>query len=239
MSETFTDIFFDERDASFLDSFRSHVNELNVYKRALALSIMNRAMTRKVPLGHFAHTMTFKYKNDKKRIKRNKSLIIPVQDIFLSLVPLYNNAVFSNHKHNIALNYNVFDLNEKADCIYFDPPYCGSHPDYQSFYHVLETFSKYWNKEFINSTNMYYPKRTSHFTKKSEVIQSFKDLFKKFQNTKYWLLSYNNKSYPDIVTLSKIISKYKEPHIIKKEYKNSVGGKGSVKGSCEVLILCK
>lgn len=238
ISNVFTNIFFDEKDANFLDSFRSHICELNPYKRALALTVMTRAMTRKVPLGHFAHTMTFKYRNDEKRIKRNRSLIIPVKDIFLSLLPKYNSAIFDNHKNNIALNYDIFNLNKTADCIYFDPPYCGSHADYQSFYHVLETYCKYWKKDFVNSTNMYYPKRISHFTKKSEVLQSFKKIFKKFQNIKYWLISYNNNSYPDINTLTNIISQYKNPIVFEKEYKNSVGGKGSIKGSSEILILC-
>ncbi len=51
--------------------------------------------------------------------------------------------------------------------MYFDPPYCGSHADYQSFYHVLETFTQYWkDKQFVNGVKRYEPKIWSGFDKK-------------------------------------------------------------------------
>ncbi len=58
--------------------------------------------------------------------------------------------------------------------VYFDPPYCNSHADYQSFlpsfgnlYRILE------GKQFINKIRRYEPKKYSGFDKKNEVIENF------------------------------------------------------------------
>ncbi len=53
--QTFTDVFFTEELSAFLDNFRANINLLeNSYKRALAFAVMNRSITRKVLMGHFA-----------------------------------------------------------------------------------------------------------------------------------------------------------------------------------------
>ena len=172
MRDIFTDVFFIEKDCEFLDSFRSNIELLdNDYKKALAFSIINRAMTRKVTMGHFAHTKALEYASDIERVKRNRSLIIPLKDLFLILLNEYNNAVFDNNKNNRSFNMDASEFIESnmngVDMVYFDPPYCNSHADYQSFYHVLETYTEYWSyKKFINKTKCYYPKKYSGYTTK-------------------------------------------------------------------------
>lgn len=213
------------------------------HKRALAFAIINRSMTRKVTMGHFGHTQALRYASDPQRIKRNRSLIRPLKNIFLELVPKYNNAVFSNGKENISFNQNILDLLptlNNVDLIYFDPPYCDSHADYQSFYHLLETYTEYWqDKKFINGIKRYEPQRFSGFDKKKDVLQSFEKLFEYSQDIPHWLISYNDRSYPDIEVLEKMISKYKNVEIEAKTYQNGRGGKGSVAGSQEILFVCK
>ena len=182
MYNTFTDIFFNQEDSKFLDSFRSNIERLQGFKKNLALCVMNRAMTRKVTMGHFAHNKAIEYASNPERIKRNPSLIIPIKELFLKILPEYNNAVFSNGFSNKSFSMDAIDFihsyKEGVDLIYFDPPYCNSHADYQSFYHVLETYTEYWkDKEFINTVRCYYPKKQSGFVKKCEIINSFKMLF--------------------------------------------------------------
>ena len=147
MESLFTDLFFTREEAAFADSFRSNVSKLdNPYKQSLALAVMCRSMTRKVTMGHFAHTQALNYAADPARIKRNRSLIRPLKELFLELLPQYNAAVFDNQEQNESYNENVLDLLPKlegVDLVYFDPPYCNSHADYQSFYHLLETFVEY------------------------------------------------------------------------------------------------
>ncbi|MBP3298620.1 MAG: DNA adenine methylase [Muribaculaceae bacterium] len=243
MEMLFTDIFFVRTETAFLDAFRSNIDRLeNEYKKSLAFSIINRAMTRKVTMGHFAHTQALVYASDPERIKRNRSLIRPLKEIFMDLVMGYNNAVFDNATDCQSYNENILELLPSlsdVDLAYFDPPYCDSHADYQSFYHLLETYTNYWkDKKFVNGTKRYSPKRIGGFETKKEIINSFKALFDLARDIPYWLISYNDRSYPTIDFLVDMISLYRNVKVERKVYNAGRGGKGSVAGSSEILIIC-
>lgn len=239
----FTGLFFTAEDSAFIDSLRSNIPRLaSEYKRALAFTIANRALTRKVTMGHFAHTQALAYAADPARVKRNRSLVRPVRDLFVELADEYNAAVFDNgcecesHSEDIM---NLLPRLDNVDMVYFDPPYCSSHADYQSFYHLLETFTVYWkDKEFVNGTKRYSPKRHSGFDTKGEAMASFGRLFEMSDSIPYWLISYNDRSYPDIDTFVGFVSRFRKVRVEKKQYGNSRGGKGSVAGSHEVLLVC-
>lgn len=239
----YSNLFFPREDAIIADSFRSNINLLgNKYKQSLALTIMCRSMTRKVTMGHFAHAMAIEYASDPKRIKRNRSLVISLKEIFMDLLKDYNNAIFDNHKNNKSYNYNILDLLPELnniDLVYFDPPYCNSHADYQSFYHLLETYIEYWkDKKFINKIKRYDPKKYSGFDKKNEVTKNFSSMFKLASDIPYWIISYNDRSFPDIYSMIKLIEPHRKVKIEKKQYDISRGGKGSVAGSNEILFVC-
>ena len=243
IEDLYSDLFFLAEEAAFADSFRSNVHKLSSqYKQALALSIMCRSMTRKVTMGHFAHTQALAYASDPIRIKRNRSLIRPLKDIFLDLLPEYNAAVFDNSKDNISYNKNILDLLpilKNVDLVYFDPPYCNSHADYQSFYHLLETYVEYWkDKQFVNGTKRYEPKRYSGFDKNSEAISNILLMFERATHIPTWLVSYNDRSYPDIETMVNLIKPYRNVRVERKTYSSGRGGKGSVAGSSEILLVC-
>jgi adenine-specific DNA methylase len=243
MEKVFTDVFFQREESAFIDNLRANIPSLsNSYKQALAFAIMNRSMTRKITMGHFGHTQALVYAANPERIKRNRSLIRPIKDLFLEILPKYNDAIFDNGQDNKSFNENITDLLPQLsniDLVYFDPPYCNSHADYQGFYHLLETYTEYWNdKEFVNGIRRYEPQRYSGFDKKSEVITSFEKLFELSNEIPHWLISYNNRSYPDIQTFEKMILKYRDLKIEHKTYQNGRGGKGSVAGSKEILFVC-
>lgn len=239
----YSDLFFLTEEAAFADSFRSNVHKLsNQYKQALALSIMCRSMTRKVTMGHFAHTQALTYASDPIRIKRNRSLVRPLKEIFLDLLPEYNAAVFDNSRKNVSYNMNILDLLpilNDVDLVYFDPPYCNSHADYQSFYHLLETYVEYWkDKRFVNGTKRYEPKRYSGFDKNSEALSNLQLMFERAAHIPTWLVSYNDRSFPDIETMVNLIKPYRNVKVERKVYSSGRGGKGSVAGSNEVLLVC-
>ncbi len=241
--EVYSNVFFEHEECKFLDNFRANIELLdNKYKKALAFTIMNRSMTRKVTMGHFCHTQALNYAADPERIKRNRSLIRPIKDIFLDLLPKYNQSIFDNGQENKSYNENTLNLLPtlyEIDLVYFDPPYCDSHADYQSFYHLLETYTEYWkDKEFINGTRRYEPQLFSGFDKKRDIINSLEKLFEISQEIPYWLISYNDRSYPSIETLKNSVSKYREVEIQTKTYQQGRGGKGSVAGSREILLVC-
>lgn len=239
----YSDLFFTREEAAFVDSFRSNMDRLDCqYKRALAFTVMCRSMTRKVTMGHFAHTQALVYAANPARVKRNRSLIRPLKEIFMELLPKYNAAVFNNKEENKSYNENVLDLLPKlggVDLVYFDPPYCNSHADYQSFYHLLETFVVYWkDKQFVNRIRRYEPKRYSGFDKNSEAIANLSLLFERARHIPTWLVSYNDRSFPDIDTMVRLIEPYRNVNVERKTYANGRGGKGSVAGSNEILIVC-
>lgn len=243
MEKLYTDLFFPKEDAVFADSVRSNIFRFdNPYKQALALAIMCRSMTRKVTMGHFAHTQAMNYAADPVRIKRNRSLVRSLKSLFMELLPEYNAAIFDNGKENKSYNKNILELLpilNNVDMVYFDPPYCNSHADYQSFYHLLETYVMYWKeKEFINGTKRYNPKRHSGFDRKDEAKKNLEMMFRQAQHIPTWIVSYNDRSYPNIDTMVEMIKPYKNIRVERKPYNNSRGGKGSVAGSSEILFIC-
>ena len=243
MDDIFTGIFFQKEDAVFIDNFRANIPRLgNPYKQALAFAVMNRSLTRKITMGHFGHTQALVYANDPERVKRNRSLIRPVKELFLELLPKYNAAVFDNGKENISFRNDILDLLPTLsgiDMVYFDPPYCDSHADYQGFYHLLETYTEYWkDKQFVNGIKRYEPQRHSGFDKKTEIIPSFRRLFELSDSIPNWIISYNNRSYPTIDTMVELIKPFRDVRVEYKTYQQSRGGKGSVAGSSEILLIC-
>lgn len=247
MRQTFSNVFFTAEQAFFLDNFRANINLLaNPYKRAVAFAAMNRSITRKILMGHFAHSQALIYANTPERVRRNPSIAKPIKELFLDLLPKYNEAIFDNGQENKSFGENILDLlpklleTERIDFVYFDPPYCDSHADYQSFYHLTETFTEYWkDKQFINTIKRYEPQRFSGFDKKRDIIESLHKLFEFAKEIPHWLISYNNRSYPQTEELLSIIKKYKDVEIETKTYLNGRGGKGSVAGSQEILFVCK
>lgn len=243
MDDVFTGVFFQKDDAEFIDNFRANIPRLkNKYKQALAFAAMNRSLTRKITMGHFGHTQALVYANNPERVKRNRSLIRPIKELFLEILPQYNNAIFDNGQHNKSYNENILDLLPQltnVDLVYFDPPYCNSHADYQGFYHLLETYTEYWrDKQFVNGIKRYEPQRFSGFDKKANIISSFKKLFEHSDFIPNWIVSYNNRSYPSIDTMVDLIKPYRNVRVEYKTYSSSRGGKGSVAGSSEILLIC-
>ncbi len=244
MQKLFTDKFLKASETKLLDQFRANAELLPPLKRSLALAIMNRALTRKVIMGHFAHLQAINYANQPARIKRNPSIAKPLQDLFLELLPEFNQAVFSNHLSHLTYNHDTLELltlKASYDIAYFDPPYCLSHGDYQAFYHLLETFSRYWtDKTFIGGTNRYHPPLATGFDKKATVIPALQRLFDLSREIPLWVISYNDRSYPSVTEFEKLLrNTSRQVTVHRFEYLNSRGGKGSVKGSSEILWVAE
>lgn len=246
IEDVFTDVFFEKDEAKWIDNFRANIDLIeNKYQQSLALSILNRSLQRKITMGHFGHSQALNYARDKERVKRNPNLARSVKEIFLDLLPYYNQAIFDNQQENKSYCENILTLlpnlleTEKIDFVYFDPPYCDSHADYQSFYHLTETVTEYWrDKQFVNSIKRYEPQRFSGFDKKKDILSSFETLFEMSKDIPNWLISYNDRSYPSVAELATIIAKYKQVRVETKTYLNGRGGKGSVAGSQEILFVC-
>ena len=242
IADNFSDIYYTFEECRFLDNLRTNINNLDDdYKKALAFTAAYRTMTRKVLFGYFLHTRALSYRTDKSRVTRNPSIEQNMKDLFLKMVDVYNAAVFDNGRDNKAMQGNVLDIIKdiKVDTAYFDPPYVGLHPDYQGYYHFLETFTYYWkDMKLINSTKMYADKKYSGFTKKSEIVYNLQRLFENASEIKNWIISYNSRAFPDKDTMLNLIGQFRKVKLIKYRYTSNFGGMGAKKNSEEYLFVC-
>ncbi len=237
MTEHYTEVFFFKNECMELDLYRENIEKLeNEYKKSIAFALMRRAMIRKMPYSRFnLDWNTIKQLRDeeysyekykRKRAYHNESF----KTHFLENIMEYNNAIFDNKEQNIALNDDVFNLLPKihADIIYLDPPYTGTMNNYFGFYGLID--------EYIFSKKI--PPFKNNFLEKKQAIKLFYSLFTHLQNFKYWIMSYNNASFPKknqfltlFEKLSTNIQIIEIPHIYK------VTGKENKQANTEILFV--
>ena len=239
MYENYSEVFFFSEECRQLDLYRENIKILNSeYKQALALALMRRAMIRKMPYSRFninwvkiVQLRDEKYSYEKYKRKRayhNKSF----KSHFLENWNDYNRAVFDNGRENIALNDDIFNLlnTVKADIIYLDPPYTGTMNNYYGFYGMLD--------EYISGKKSYAFE--NNFTDKNQAIELFDKLFSQLHNFKYWLLSYNNASYPTKEQLIELLNKYSDDiQVIEKPHIYKITGKEKKNANMEYLFIAK
>jgi site-specific DNA-adenine methylase len=97
----FKDVFFSKEECTLLDNARANIELFDCkYKKAMAFAVMNRSLTRKTIMGHFAHTKAIEYANNPLRTKRNPSIAKGIERLFLDLIAEYNAAIFDNENQN-------------------------------------------------------------------------------------------------------------------------------------------
>ena len=131
MFQNFADQYYFPDECKELDKIRENIIKIkDKYKKAMAFTLMRRAMIRKMPYSRF----TIKWekvielrdeelsyaKYGRRRHYHNQSFQFHFEDNLKE----YNDAVFSNGKDNKAYNLDVYKAIEKidADVIYLDPP---------------------------------------------------------------------------------------------------------------------
>lgn len=239
MYKNYSEVYFYPEECMLLDLYRKNVEKLSSeYKKALALVLLRRSMIRKMPYSRFnikwdkikqLRDEEFSYRKYKrKRAYHNKSFKFH----FLDNLDNYNNAIFDNKKNNKAYNDDAYNLlgKVKADIVYLDPPYSGTMNNYFGFYGALD--------EYIFSKKQ-SPFENNFIDKKKSIIL-FDKLFSKLSNYKYWILSYNNNSYPSKEELISIIKKYSDNiDIIEKKHNYKITGKNKKNKNSEYLFVIK
>jgi adenine-specific DNA methylase len=239
----FTDLYYTKDECIFLDNLHSNILKLeNEYKRALAFASIGRTLIRKILFAYFCHTKAIDYRKDEKHWKRNPVINSDMKALFRKYITEYNNAVINNKKDNTSFNTNIllsantFDV----DLVYMDPPYGGTHADYGSYYHFIETYINYWkDEELFNTTKQPKNKLTKSKFATKDVVPAFEELFEKCKNIKYWMISYNSNANPKKDKFIEMIQKYKKNIDIKEiSLSNNNGGMGLRKDSKEYLFIC-
>lgn len=239
MFQNYSEVFFFPEECMELDLYRENIEKLSCeYKKAIAYTLIRRAMVRKMPYSRFninwekikqLRNEEYSYeKYKRKRAYHNESfkshIIKNLQD--------YNKAIFDNKQLNKAYNDDIFNLlkNIRADVIYLDPPYTGTMNNYFGFYGLID--------EYIHSKKL-KPFENNFIDKKSS-LELFDKLFSNLSNFKYWVLSYNNNSYPAKDELINIISKYSDDiQVIEKLHNYQITGKDKKSKNTEYLFIIK
>ncbi|GAX90087.1 DNA methyltransferase [Effusibacillus lacus] len=190
---TFQNLYFPLEDHQFLDSVWSHIEDLPLYKREIALSALCLAAARKQPRGVFTIT-------DLRYDDGRKNMHLPLRELFVKAVEEYNNAVFDNGKINSVMCEDIFSIDPSGfDLVYFDPPYAPpkDDADYIKRYHFLEGLSRYWRdvKIMENTKTKKIEKRYTPFAYKRTIREALSKLFRKFENS-IIVLSYSSNSVP-------------------------------------------
>ncbi|MEX0932892.1 MAG: DNA adenine methylase [Candidatus Pacearchaeota archaeon] len=239
MYKNYSEVFFFPKECMELDIYRKNIDKLDSEnKKALAFSLIRRAMIRKMPYSRFnlpwdkikqLRDEEYSYnKYKRKRAYHNKT----IKEHFLENLQEYNKAVFDNNKKNKAYNKDIFELIPKinADLIYLDPPYTGTMNNYFGFYGLIDEYIKQEKlKPFKNN-----------FIEKNKSIELFDNLFSRLGKFKYWILSYNNSSYPTKEQLLSLLKKYSDDvKVIERKHNYQVTGKLKKTKNKEYLFIVK
>lgn len=239
MYKNFSNVFFFPEECMELDLYRKNIKKINCeYKKSLIFTLLRRSMIRKMPYSRFninwekivqLRDEDYSYeKYKRKRSYHNQTF----HHHFLENLEEYNSSIFDNKKNNISYNDDVFNLLKKvkSDIIYLDPPYTGTMNNYFGFYGLMDSY--------INS-NVSKPFE-NNFMNKNSSMELFEKLFSNLGNFKYWILSYNNSSYPSKDELLGLLQKYSNTvTVIEKKHNYQITGKGKKDVNKEILFVAK
>jgi DNA adenine methylase len=206
ITKTFEGLYFDRSDNEFLDSLVANIALLDdEYKRSLAFAAITRACMKKRPRGIFTYVGA-RYDDGR------RDLQLSLEEHFIQNVDSFNSAVFNNGHNNKTFNRDIFDLDVKADLVYFDPPYLTSKSDndYTRRYHFVEGLVKNWKGLNIDESTKTkkFKKYNSPFDSKTTVNDALDKLFSKHRDS-ILVVSYSSNSIPKKGEMIELLKKYK------------------------------
>lgn len=221
---TFKDLYFSDDDNRLIDILRSNIWALkNPYKRAIALTALIRACTKKRPRGIFTYT-GMRYDDGRRDIH------LSLRKQFLEAVDAINGAVFDNQRENKSQQGDAMGLQTvENSLIYIDPPYYSPLGDneYVRRYHFIEGLARDWKGVDIQEhtqTKKFKSYQTPFSTRKG-AADAFDHLFRRFRNN-FLIVSYSSNSLPTQDEMVSIMSKYKKVEVVPIDYKYSFGTHG-------------
>jgi len=206
--------YFTNENAEIIDGIRSQIEEWykskNItekeYIHLIAILIETTSLYSNIPGTYGAFL-----KNWDSRALKTLTLDIKIHKKLLCHNNITNNKTYNSDIRDIVKKV------QSCDFMYLDPPY--NERDYSTYYHVLETISKYDNPELKdNKTGTKKKSTKSKWCKKSSVINEL-DYVIKNSNAKVVLLSYNNEGIMKEEDIKIIFEKYGTYSNKKKEVK--------------------
>lgn len=213
---------------------------LKDYKKYLFLTLIRRAMIRKLPYSRMnikweeivkLRDEEYSYKKyGRYRHYHNLSFIEHINNNLEN----YNSSIINTVKDCKAYNLDAIEclskIDEPLDLIYLDPPYPSTMNNYDGFYGI---FDKIFNAETISSH--------IDLTNKKTFLDNFTKIINKcIGKTKYIAISLNNRCFPSkeelLMGITDCIDSYT---IFSTAHKYKVTGKTNKNSNCELLIICK
>ena len=216
VQDTFHDVYFTDDENQWLDMVITNIGNLNdKYKQAIAYFALFQACIIKRPYNLFHRRNLYMRTSDVQRSFGNKTTWdTPFEVWFRQFVAEANNSVFSNGQHNVAMNYDVFEIPGQYDLVYIDTPYIsgkGVGVDYLHFYHFLEGIVDYDNwahRIDYRSKHRKLKQKKSVWTDKNRIHDAFDRLFEKFQDS-ILVVSYRDQGIPSPDELLMLLRKHK------------------------------
>lgn len=191
-----------------IDILRTNIAGIrNQYKKAIAMTALIRACTKKRPRGIFTYTGD-RYNDGRKDLKKS------LEQQFLEAVESINNAIFDNgcenkSKHGDAMKVKI----KNPDLVYIDPPYYSplSDNEYVRRYHFVEGLARDWKGVEIqeNTITKKFKSYPTPFSTRKGATDAFDKLFKKYAGS-ILIVSYSSNSLPTQDEMVALMSKYKE-----------------------------
>lgn len=228
VENTFKGLYYPDEDNRLIDTLRTNIwNLKDEYKRAIALTALIRACTKKRPRGIF--TYTGERYNDGRR-----DLRITLEQQFIEAVEAVNMAVFDNHQQNIAIQGDAMAVpGEKPDLVYIDPPYYSplSDNEYVRRYHFVEGLARDWKGVEIqkHTKTKKFKSYPTPFSTRNGAAAAFDCLFEKYQDS-ILIVSYSSNSLPTQDEMVEIMRKYKRHvEVVPINYTYSFGNQRTAK----------
>ncbi|MBR7007717.1 MAG: Dam family site-specific DNA-(adenine-N6)-methyltransferase, partial [Ruminococcus sp.] len=228
VSDTFKDLYYTDDENELIDILRTNISAIDdQYKKAIAMTALIRACTKKRPRGIFTYT-GHRYDDGRKDLQKSLS------QQFLEAVEAVNKAVFDNHKSNKSVNGDAMALEvEKPDLVYIDPPYYSplSDNEYVRRYHFIEGLARDWKGVEIqeHTKTKKFKSYPTPFSTKNGAYDAFDKLFSKFSDS-ILIVSYSSNSLPIQEDMVALMKKYKEHvEVVPVDYKYAFGNQADAK----------
>lgn len=228
VSDTFKDLYYTDEENELIDILRTNIAAIDdQYKKAIAMTALIRACTKKRPRGIFTYT-GHRYDDGRKDLQKTLS------QQFLEAVEAVNNAIFDNHKANKSVNGDAMALDvEKPDLVYIDPPYYSplSDNEYVRRYHFIEGLARDWKGVEIqeHTKTKKFKSYPTPFSTKNGAYEAFDKLFSKFSGS-ILIVSYSSNSLPTQEDMVALMKKYKEHvEVVPVDYKYAFGNQADAK----------
>lgn len=228
VARTFQGLYYKDEENDLIDVLRTNIASIrDPYKRAIAMTALIRACTKKRPRGIFTYTGE-RYNDGRKDLQKT------LAQQFLEAVEAVNKAVFDNGQQNRARHGDAMELRvEQADLVYIDPPYYSplSDNEYVRRYHFVEGLARDWKGVEIQQHTLTkkFKSYPTPFSTRNGAADAFDRLFKKFAGS-ILLVSYSSNSLPAQDEMIAMMSRYKKHvEVIPINYKYSFGNQGDAR----------